>query len=111
MAHKDEHRDVYIAAIIGGIVLILILLWLYASPTPAQQAAADDATAPAGSAVPPPDLGGYTSYNIPPFNAGPTNIGGNTNVTGLPNSGGCCDQCGPLGGNYLSANDFLAAVG
>lgn len=112
MAHKDEHRDVYIAAIVGGIVLILILLWLYASPAAAQQAAQDDATAPAGVDSTPPDLGGYTSYNIPPFNAGNTNIGGNSNVTGLPNTGdGCCDKCGPAGGTYLTTNQFLAAVG
>lgn len=113
-AHKDEHRDAYIAAIVGGIVLILILLWLYASPNVVSPAQAADATEPAGGGGDSVTYPGTQpiSYNIPPFNAGPTNvggtsIGGTTSVTG----DGCCNQCGPLGGTYLNVDNFLAATG
>lgn len=111
--HKNEHRDAYIAAIIGGVVLILILLWIYATPDAVQKAAqqTDEAPAPAGDTFYPPGVAGYT-YNIPPYNPGGTNIGGSTFNSGLPgnDNGGCCDTCGPNGGTYISVNDFLQAV-
>lgn len=95
-----EHRDVYIAAGVGGLGLVLILLYLFGGTQSAliQQPAAT----PDLSGVPGP---GDYNYNITPYdpappisNAAPINFGGNS----AP-GGGCCDDCGPqTGAQYFN---------
>lgn len=93
---SKEHRDVYIAAGVGGLGLVLILLYLFGgTQTSLTQT---PTTTPDLSAV--PGAGDYT-YNIAPYNpappinnAAPINFGGAT----AP-GGGCCDDCGPPSGS------------
>lgn len=104
-ASKNEHRDAYIAAGIAGVVIILIMLYLFGG----SQASAS--TLPAADATASPDQTPY-NYNVAPYQPGPPiavpprnlNLGG----------GGCCDTCGTdQGGAYINpgVNQFLTLLG
>ncbi len=133
---EKEHRDVYIAAAVGGVALVLIYLFLNGgSVTP--QTVASDTQVPSATATPPPAQTAY-NYNIQPFNPGPGLILGDTNIGGPgdsfftssytggtmtppPATGGCsgncgsCKQtCGPVTGNSIANNtvgQFMALMG
>lgn len=94
-----EHRDVYIAAAVGGVALVLIYLYMHSTPA---QAAATDAS---GAALPsvvstPPELPTPYTYNVEPYNPQP---GIQIGATPTQNKSGCCDNCGPSSGsNYFN---------
>jgi hypothetical protein len=91
---KKEHRDIYIAAAVGGVALILI--WLYlSSETPT----GSPLTQTAGPQTP-------YNYNVGPYTGQPANI-----QLGGVSSGQCCDKCGPNNGqdyNNVTASQFQA---
>lgn len=92
MTH-EEKRDMYIAAAVGGVALILILLYIKTPPTLEQPAALPDATQTAVG-----DQNPY-NYNIQPYGGsgsplyvppnGALRPGGNSS-----GDGGCCNKCG-----------------
>jgi hypothetical protein len=109
-----EHRDVYIAAIVGGLGLVLIYLYMHSSPAQLQVADASGSNVPqaagvAGASIP---QNAY-NYNVAPYDPGPPiqfafppipgsqSSGGNITI-GAP--GGCCNQCGPRTGNAYNDN-------
>lgn len=102
MAHKHEHRDVYIAAAVGGVGLILVLLYLFGGNNPASAA-----TNAAGTPIPgttetaPPGVSDY-NYNVAPFNASPVIPNGKSTVIGANSGGGCCNECGPSTGSQFN---------
>lgn len=105
MADK-EHRDLYIAAAVGGVGLILVLLYMSggavaSAPGPSADTAE---TAPAGQSD--------YNYNIAPYNPAPLITNGHSALPAV--SGGCCDDCGPnTGSQYNNVNtaQFLTLLG
>jgi hypothetical protein len=92
-----EKRDVYIAFGIGGIALILILLYVFGGTA---NPVTED-----GAIVPYPDKA-YSpyDYNIQPYQS-PGAIG-NPTPKAIGN-GGCCDACGPYNGaTYNNVNTY-----
>lgn len=98
---KKEHNDVYIAAIVGGIALVLI--WLYMQTGVAVAASLPDNTTAAGDTVPQTPY----NYNVAPYDPGPpisfafppVPTSGSDNI----NVGGCGCPCGPQnGGNNFN---------
>ncbi len=108
--HKDEHRDVYIAAIIGGIVLLLLLLYVWGASVPASAATPGNEPILPDSVGGVPGLGGDAyNYNIPAYNGGaPVGNTGNT-YFGLPanSNNNCCDACGPGGTSPVNVAPWL----
>jgi len=98
---QKEHRDVYIAAGVGGLGLVLILLYLFGGTQASiiQQPAAT----PDLSGVPGP---GDYNYNITPFDPAPPISNAKPIILGGSSSGGgCCDECGPqTGGQYFNTD-------
>lgn len=92
---SEEKRDMYIAAAVGGVALVLILLYIHTPPQLEQTATLPDATQSAA------DTGEQTpyNYNVQPYGgsgspfyvppAGAVSRPANSNVSG----GGCCDPC------------------
>lgn len=104
MAAKNEHRDGYIAAAVAGVVIILIMLYLFGGSQQASALPAADATAS-------PDQTPY-NYNVAPYQPGPPIKvpPRNLNLAG----GGCCDTCGTnQGSSYINpgVNQFLTLLG
>lgn len=68
--HKNEHRDAYIAAIVGGVALVLIYLYLHAGTN----AIAADLGTPLGTqpvdASATPAAGSPYNYNVAPYDPG-----------------------------------------
>lgn len=88
-----EKRDAYMAAGIGGVALILILLYIHSAPA----VAAGGGDLPSVTAMPPVDSTPY-NYNIAPYGGtGPLNIPAHgrsgQDLLGNGNGGGCCDPC------------------
>jgi len=102
---KKEHKDVYIAAAVGGVALILI--WLYLNTGTAVSATLPDNTSAAGDTVPQTPY----NYNVAPYQPGPPIQfafppipdvgGGNTNI-----GGSCGCPCGPDGSNNFNVNTY-----
>lgn len=68
-AHKNEHRDAYIAMIVGGIGLIIILLWLFGPSAAVAEALPSQPNALPSVDGSTPGLSDY-NYNIAPYNPG-----------------------------------------
>lgn len=98
--HKNEHRDAYIAAIVGGVVLILILLYLHSGTNAVAADLSNPLASPPVDASATPGASDY-NYNVAPYNPGtpiqyafPSMFGGD---------GGCgCGAGGVRGGNPCS---------
>lgn len=110
---NTEHRDVYIAAAVGGVGLVLVLLYLWDQPAAATNASGE--ALPSLVSTPPPGGTPYT-YNIAPFDPTPGLPGArNINTINAPGgAGGCCDQCGPRTGNAAFNNtvaQFMTLLG
>lgn len=108
-----EHKDVYIAAAVGGLGLVLVLLYLFGGSAPASAAenAAGD-TLPSTTATAPPGLSDY-NYNIAPYNPAPLIPNGRGAVDNV-SAGGCCDTCGPSTGqqyNLPNVAQFMTLLG
>jgi len=91
-----ERKDVYIAVGIGGLALILIMLYIYGgkSVPVTDQTNSDGASLPSVTATPPPDTTPYT-YNIQPYypNAGlPLAANANKTSNGKSGCGGCSSK-------------------
>ena len=94
---EKEHKDVYIAAAVGGLGLVLVLLYLFGGSQPASAATnADGTPLPGVAAVAPPGVGTY-NYNITPYNPDPLLPYAKSAINPLASGGGCCDTCGPIG--------------
>lgn len=97
---SEEKRDVYIAAGVGGVALVLILLYVHSAPAPGQPGALPDATQAAIAG----DQNPY-NYNIQPYGGsgsplyvppnGAVQAGGSNS-----SSNGCCDPCASKNGGY-----------
>ena len=90
-----EKRDVYIAAAVGGVGLVLVLLYLWdQTPAPATNAQGE----PLPSLVATPPASTPYNFNIAPFDPAPgiPYARPNINTINAPGgAGGCCDDCGP----------------
>lgn len=102
-----EHRDVYIAAAVGGVGLVLVLLYLFGGASvatvPGSSADLTD-TAPVGQSD--------YNYNVAPYNPAPIIANGRAALPGI--GGGCCDNCGPSTGqqyNNVNTAQFLTLLG
>lgn len=118
-----EHRDFYIAAIVGGLGLVLIYLYMHAAPSALQVADTSGSTVPtaAGVASAPPALSAY-NYNVAPYDPGPpiqfafpalAPISQPNITLGTP-GGGCCNKCGPSSGDSYNNNtvgQFATLIG
>lgn len=97
-----EHRDVYIAAAVGGTVLVLLFMYMHGSNTP---------IATAGDVVPTADVasagGTPYNYNVQPYGGGAL-IQFASRILPSLGGGGCCDNCGPDSGG-LYQNPGVAA--
>lgn len=114
---EKEHKDVYIAAAVGGLGLVLVLLYLYGGTAQASVAQnADGTPLPSATAVAPPGISDY-NYNIAPYDPNPGIQALKTGLNNLANGGsggGCCDKCGPDNGNdYFNTNvaQFQTLIG
>lgn len=110
MAEKSdkEHRDFYIAVIVGGLGLILILLWLFSpNAAVAETTQGQPDTYNLLTDTMPPGANDY-NYNVPPYDPGPpitiaqpTIPGGSNGNCGCSGSGSVA--CG-MGGTANSVN-------
>lgn len=109
-----EHRDVYIAAAVGGVGLVLVLLYLFGNQTPVQLNA-DGTPLPSAGATAGPSTP-YT-FNVPAYDPAP---GIPFPRSSLPpneiaqTGGGCCNACGPATGNQFfnsSVSQFMTLLG
>lgn len=102
-----EHRDIYIAAAVGGVGLVLVFMYLQ-GVTPAQ---AESAVASAGSPLlanaaitPPPDQTAY-NYNVAPYTPRPP-IQFPPAIPAVQyqsnSGGGFCNDCGPSTGSQYN---------
>ena len=107
---KEEKRDMYIAAAVGGVALILILLYVGTPEAVAQTASLPDATEAmtAGESNP-------YNYNIQPYGGSGSPLYVPPNGTVQPGGvrggnygGGCCDQCGTGTGSSYENPGVLA---
>lgn len=106
----SEKKDMYIAAGVGGVALILILLYVHSAPAIAGGAG----DLPTLISTPPVDSTPY-NYNILPYAGnGPLNIPANgrsgSDLLGKTGDGsGCCDPCslGKQGVNNPGVSAFL----
>lgn len=105
---KEEKRDMYIAAGVGGVALILILLYVYSAPAPEQVASLPDATE-----MQTVDQSPY-NYNIQPYGGSGSPLYVPANGTVKPiggqssNNGSCCDECGTGTGSRYENPGVLA---
>lgn len=99
-----EHRDVYIAAAVGGLGLVLVLLYLFGGSAPVSAATnASGAALPTATETSPPGIDNY-NYNIAPYNPAPLLPYGKSSIA-ANGGGGCCDDCGPdTGSQYNNVN-------
>lgn len=113
-----EHRDVYIAAAVGGVGLVLVLLHMFGSNNAQPQLNADGTPLPSAAAAVSPSATPYT-FNVPAYDPAPgiayprSSLPPNT-VTPASNAGGCCDTCGPqTGGQYFNSSvaQFMTLIG
>lgn len=108
-----EHRDVYIAAAVGGVGFVLLMLYLYSgNSVPNAGALVADPASPTGVTVIPPSLPTPYTYNVPPYNPNPPIMFGANNTPA--NSNSCCDTCGPTsGGQYFdtTVGQFMTLIG
>lgn len=111
-----EHRDVYIALAVGGLGLILILLWLF-TPTGAvasETGAGDTYNLLTGTM--PPGANDY-NYNVPPFNPGPPITIAQPTIPGSTSgncgcSGASSVSCGQMtGSNPVNVAQFQTLIG
>lgn len=106
-----EHRDFYIAAAVGGLGLIILLLYLFGGQNYIAPPVTDtQSSIPNLASLPPPDMTDY-NYNIAPYSPFPpikyvggnivNNPGGGGTISGPPggpgSGNGCCSSCGPSG--------------
>lgn len=91
-----EHKDVYIAAAVGGVALILILLYMYGGTNTAAQTAE-----PSDAIATPPAAQTPYNYNVAPYQPGPPIQFGAATPANSNKAGGCCDRCGPAIGNDI----------
>lgn len=99
----SEHRDIYIAAAVGGVGFVLLMLYLYNGNAPASAGGVvPDASSPTGVTVVPPSLPTPYTYNVTPYDPSPAIIYGATPAPANSNGNGsdCCggQTCGPIGG-------------
>ena len=98
----------YIAAAVGGVVLVLIFLYVKAPVAVSGPGNLPDATQTAGV-----DQTPY-NYNIQPYGGdGPLNIPArgpitNQNIGGRNSGGGCCNNCGTSTGSDYQNPGVLA---
>ncbi len=99
-----EHSDIYIAAAVGGLGLILIYLYMHsssqaASPAQASQTPVVAATEPAGVSTP-------YNYNVAPYDPGPPIVFAAAPLPppqpGANIGGGCCNDCGPANADHFN---------
>jgi hypothetical protein len=100
---KEEKRDMYIAAAVGGVALVLILLYIKTPPDAGQPASLPE---PAATLAGAGDQNPY-NYNIQPYggSGSPLYVPSNGLVkppgSGNGSGGGCCNECGTgEGGSY-----------
>lgn len=107
---KEEKRDMYIAAGVGGVALILILLYIHSAPQLEQTASLPDATEmqTAGDQTP-------YNYNIQPYGGSGSPLYVPSNGLVQPGGGsksgsgsGCCDECGTSTGSSYQNPGVLA---
>ena len=105
-----EKRDAYIATAIGGVVLVL--LFMYVKSAPLVEGGAGTLPDVSASAAP-IDQTPY-NYNIQPYGGdGPLNIPARgpittQNIGGRNSGGGCCDACGTTQGSSYQNPGVLA---
>jgi hypothetical protein len=100
MAHPKEHHDAMIAFAVGGVALILILLYMFGGAHASQTNAAGEPL-PTVTSVGNPNPTAY-NYNIAPYNPDPGLHYGKSSIPNI-GPGGCCDTCGPMNGNDLNS--------
>lgn len=107
---NKEHKDVMIAFVVGGIGLILILLYLFGGTHSAQQNAQGEPL-PTVTGTAPQGQNAY-NYNVAPYNPDPGLMYGKS---ALPPLGtGCCDDCGPRNGsayNNVNVAEYMTLAG
>lgn len=111
MAHPHENRDVMIAFIVGGLGLILILLYMFNGAAPAGTNA-DGEALPTVTSTAPRGASAY-NYNIAPYNPDPGLTYGKSSLPDYTGDG-CCNKCGPLVGNQynnVSVAQFMTLAG
>ncbi|MDE2019925.1 MAG: hypothetical protein KGJ13_06305 [Patescibacteria group bacterium] len=118
-----EKQDVYIAFAVGGLALVLILLYVFGGSQQPTAANADGSPLPSVGAVSPPNLPQTAyNYNIVPFDPSPGILYPKSALPANSNSAnGCCDgcsgessKCGPTTGQqYFNPNvaQFMTLVG
>jgi hypothetical protein len=104
----EEKRDAWIAAAVGGFVLVMIYLYLYGGTTQAVVQPPQDTGVAPGLVSPPLDSTPY-NYNVTPYSpAAPIQFGfpppANTN-------GGCCQQCATANGFGVNVQQFSTLLG
>lgn len=96
-----EHRDFYIAMIVGGLGLILILLWLFTPSAVAADTGGTSLDNPLLSTMP-PGASDY-NYNIPGYNPGTPIVVAQPTIPNDASGCGCGGNgyaaCGPVTGN------------
>lgn len=110
-----EHKDIYIACAVGGVGLILVLMYLFGGSTPSAALNADGTPLPTSTAQVQPGLTDY-NYNIAPYNPAPVIPNAKSVLPSniIPLGGGCCDTCGPdTGSQYNQPNvaQFMTLIG
>lgn len=100
-----EKKDIYIAAAVGGLGLVLILLYMHAGTQTVQNGqelpAPNIPTSPAASEY---------NYNIAPYQPGPPITQPVPQTVGQIEGGGCCDTCG-FGGTNVNVANYLTLLG
>jgi hypothetical protein len=101
-----EKRDLYIAAAVGGIGLVIVFLYLHAGTIVSQNGQQIPSTVPAAT----PAQTAY-NYNIAPYNpAPPLTVASPQSIGDFANSGGCCDSCG-FGSTNVDVANFTTLMG
>lgn len=110
-----EHRDIYIAFAVGGVVFVLGMLYVHGG-SQAATVAMDASGAPlpsAGTSVDQPALTPY-NFNIEPYNPSPGIVFPANNLPANNGANGCCNSCGPqTGGQYFNSTvaQFQTLIG
>lgn len=109
--HKHENRDAMIAVAVGGVALVLILLYMKGGAVGATNAEGEPL--PALTSIQPPNANSY-NYNVAPYNPDPGLSYGRSALPANNIGGGCCDNCGPQNGqtyNNVNIAQFMTLLG